>query len=163
MAKTKDFRNDLHQYLKSLNDNSKNVNHESLITARTSIDSTELSKLKLGYTSRFAAKKFFEIHLAIKRPIEEMIDCIYPSVTLPDKPQKEFTKKRSELSNILFGSFTEEEIEYKTGIAKKRLKNILEDNEVIILTSELILIELATKRKKGSLFKQLFKKVTIKK
>lgn len=161
MAKPKDFTNHLKAYLDKLDTLFPGKKHNSVITSRTSIDSKELYKLKEENGIRFAADKFCEIQLAIDQPIAEVIDNIFPNVTLPDKPPKEF-KRRSELGNVLFGPYTEDEIEYKTGIPKLRLKALLEKPDVTTLASELILIELATQRKKGSLFKHLFKNVRIK-
>lgn len=161
MAKTKDIPNNLESYLDELNRKYPDSDFEHLITSRTDIDSTELSKLKRGYITRFAAEKFYKIHLAIERPIEEIANKVYPDLRLPEKPHKDFKRNKSDLGNILLGKFSQEEIEYKTDIKHLRLKSILKDNEIIILASELILIELATERKKGSLFKQLFKKIKV--
>ena len=161
LAKPRDFTNHLKAYLDKLDTMFPDKKHNSVITSRTSIDSKELYKLKEEEGIRFAADKFYEMHLAIDQPITEAIDNIFPNVVLPNRPPKDF-KRRSELGSALFGSYTEDEIEYKTGISKLRLKALLEQADVITLASEVILIELATQRSKGSLFKQLFKKTKIK-
>lgn len=133
------------------------------IHAKTGIPTVEISKLRNGLIKKVSAKKLFLILLSIGENIEDVAEEIYPNLSLINiKPEVKISKQ------TMLGRFLDsvEEntikiISFKTGITAQRLKSLKLKSNAIPLSHELLLIELATKQKPGSLFKLLYKDLVL--
>lgn len=133
------------------------------IHAKTGIPTVEISKLRNGLIKKIGAKKLFLIILSIGEDIGNVIEEIYPNLSLVNiEPEVKISKQ------TVLGKFfdtvednTIKIISYKTGITIERLKALKSKSNAVPLAHELFLIELATLQINGSLFNLLFNEVKL--
>lgn len=150
----------------------KNISDKE-IYAKTDIIPSELSKLKSGSITRLAAKKLYQISLAvgddIQETIKETILKVMPEIATVSVDKKNVSSYNSstltELGELLFSmeviENTKEIISLKTKIKLNRLRDLTSKENFILQAFELVLIEHATKKESGILFKILFKNVKL--
>ncbi len=133
------------------------------IHAATGIPTVEISKLRNGLIKKISAKKLVLIMLSIGENIADVIEEIYPNLSLMN-----ITPGIKISNQTMLGKFfdsvednTIKIISYKTGITIGRLKSLKTKSNAIPLAHELFLIELATEQKIGSLFNLLFKNLSL--
>lgn len=132
------------------------------IYAKTSIPTSDLSRLRSGKISSIPANKLYLISLVSEEPIGKIAEIIYPNLKLVSNrtSQQKSKEKFTTLGSLLISVHNEvnslTSISLKTGIKLPRLKDLIKKESVVILAHELYLIELATEAKVGSYFERLF-------
>jgi transcriptional regulator with XRE-family HTH domain len=128
------------------------------IHAKTSIPTSELSKIRNGEISNISAAKLYLISLAIGINVGDVLLKIYPHLQIINT-----TTHSAEKALTNFGSLLEslrgislKEVAIKTGIKLSRLNDLSKKSSAIVYSHELYLIELVCNKEPGTYFIELF-------